>query len=148
MLVPEIVVLTALPDRADAHPWGSNRVALVTAPNRVVVEVGGGVVHIGTARRRGAAAGLAVEVGQSDDGQDLVVGGRHLPAKSVLELPAATTYVTPAEAQIVLWSASELVFPQLPSSEPLPPRHMLATSMFSLTAFCVTQSIPQMTHDQ
>src|SRR5215510_6979923 len=64
------------------------------------------------------------------------------PARSLLSLPAATTYVTPAatELQIARWSASLLVLPQLPSSVPAPPRLMLATLILSVEALAVTQS--------
>src|SRR5947209_18757557 len=70
--------------------------------------------------------------------------------KSIALFPAATTYVTPAltEPQIALCNASLLVLPQLPSSDPLPPRLMFATLMPRLGAFAVTQSMPQMIHDQ
>src|SRR2546427_2827132 len=74
--------------------------------------------------------------------------------KSIALFPAATTYVTPAltEPQIALCNASLLVLPQLPSSDPLPPRLMFATLMpmpvGGGAAFAVTQSMPQMIHDQ
>src|SRR5215211_112241 len=50
---------------------------------------------------------------------------------STWSLPAATAYVTPAatERQIAWCSASPFVLPQLPSSEPEPPRLMLAASI-------------------
>src|SRR2546427_13106632 len=72
------------------------------------------------------------------------------PLKPMALFPAATTYVTPAvtEPQIALCNASLLVLPQLPSSDPLPPRLIFATLMPRRAAFAVTQSIPQMIHDQ
>src|SRR5438445_5644402 len=70
--------------------------------------------------------------------------------KSIALFPAATTYVTPAltEPQIALCNASLLVLPQLPSSDPLPPRLIFASLMPRTAAFAVTHSIPQMLYYQ
>src|SRR6266536_3289557 len=70
-------------------------------------------------------------------------------AKSPFELPAATTYVTPAatELQIAACMASPLLRPQFPSSEPLPPKLILATLMRSAAALALTQSMPHTTDE-
>jgi hypothetical protein len=64
-------------------------------------------------------------------------------------LPAATTYVTPAEVerQIARFRASPSRLPHNPSAKPNPARLMFATLMFSELAFWVTQSMPQTTCD-
>src|SRR5438093_13126073 len=75
-------------------------------------------------------------------------------AMSSVLFPAATTYTTPAatELQIARCTASLFARPQLPSSEPLPRRLMLATAMSLLGSESVrvevTKSMPQITFDQ
>lgn len=49
---------------------------------------------------------------------------------------------------MALWRASSFVFPQLPSSEPLPPRLMLATLIPLEAALAATQSTPQITEEK
>src|SRR6266446_2487342 len=71
------------------------------------------------------------------------------PLRSTALLPAATTNVTPsATARQIAWCiASLFVLPQLPSSDPLPPRLMFATTMGPPLAgdFESTKSMPQTT---
>ncbi len=75
-----------------------------------------------------SASALTVTTSSYAAGVDVEASAESLPAATTKVMPLATAL------QIDLCMASLLVLPQLPSSEPLPPRLMFATSILSALA--------------
>ena len=136
MLVPEMARdgASLLPCGCDAHTRGRDRAGNVGRVVRrgEVAEICRRFVNIRAARCCGTTAWLAVEVGDSRYGENL---RRRPPARIQINsrccCPRQRRKSRPAatEPQIALCSASLFEFPQLPSSVPLPPRLILATTI-------------------